>query len=231
MKTSLFAGAALAALLFGTNAFAASHNLKATLAGSGSGTGGAALTYDDTAKMLCGTITYSGLSGPLKLAHIHDQAGNISVTLTPATSPMPVMVNDITADQGTVILSGTGYINMHTDANPGGEIQGNIVDDPAGTDQCAAMMDGGTGTDGGSTSSSSSSSSGSTSSSSSGSSSSGGSSSGATTTRPDAGSTSSGSSDSGGCSIASPNALGNGAAIAFGVGLALAGLTRSRRKR
>lgn len=231
MKTSLVLGGALAVLLFGSNAFAAKHNLKATFtATAGSGTGSAVLTYDDAAGKLCGTVTYANLTGAVTAAHIHN-SGGVLVGLTAAASPMPVLVN-VSSSQGTEILGGGTYINLHTAANGGGEIKGDIVADPAGTDQCATSATDG-GTDSGTTSSSSSSSSGGSSTSSSGgSSSSSSSSSGATTTRPDSGTTSAAPAEDDGCSTTGGRgSSGNGLAIALGLGVALAGVARARKNR
>ncbi len=230
MKTSLALGSALAVLLLASNALAAKHNLKATFtATAGSGTGSAVLTYDDAAGKLCGTVTYAGLTGPVTAAHIHDAADGVLVSLTAAASPMPILV-DVSSSQGTEILGGGTYINLHTAANAGGEIKGDIVADPSGTDQCATSATDG-GTDGGSTSSSSSG--GSSTSSSGGSSSSSSSSSGATTVRADSGTTSAApAEDDGGCSTTgSSGSSGNGLAIALGLGVAAFGVARGRKNR
>lgn len=235
MKTSLLLGGVLSVALFASNALAAKTHYKATFVKqdgvTGTPTGTAALTYDDAAGKLCGTVTYAGLSGPVTGAHIHD-SGGIVVGLTAAASPMPIDVT-INGTQATTIAGGGTYINLHTTKYSGGEIKGDIVADPAGTDQCATGASD-AGTDGGSTSSSSSSSSssgGSTSSSSGGSSSS--SSSGATTVRADSGTESAApAEDDGGCSTTgSKGAPGNGLLIALGLGVAVAGVARARKNR
>ena len=86
-------------------------------------------------------VTYSGLSGAVNAAHIHTGAagvaGGVILPLTPGPSPM---VGTLTAANFTAsgpvttyaeavaaIRAGTTYFNLHTTANPGGEIRGQIV--------------------------------------------------------------------------------------------------------
>jgi hypothetical protein len=86
-------------------------------------------------------VTYSGLSGTVNAAHIHTGAmgtnGGVILPLTAGPSPM---VGTLTAANfsasGAVttfaqavaaIRAGTTYFNLHTTANPGGEIRGQIV--------------------------------------------------------------------------------------------------------
>jgi hypothetical protein len=86
-------------------------------------------------------VTYSGLSGTLNAAHIHTGAAgaNGGVILPLAAGPSP-MTGTLTAANfsasGSVttftqavaaIRAGTTYFNLHTAANPGGEIRGQIV--------------------------------------------------------------------------------------------------------
>ena len=86
-------------------------------------------------------VTYSGLSGPAVAAHIHTgaagQAGGIILPLTLTASPM---VGTLTAadfkasgpitsfaQAVAAIKGGQTYFNIHTAANGGGEIRGQIV--------------------------------------------------------------------------------------------------------
>lgn len=86
-------------------------------------------------------VTYSGLSGPAAAAHIHTGAAGVSggVILPLAVSASP-MVGTLTAADFTpsgaittfaeavaAIQAGNTYFNIHTAANPGGEIRGQIV--------------------------------------------------------------------------------------------------------
>ena len=89
-------------------------------------------------------ITYSGLSGTVNASHIHTGAagvaGPVILPITPGPSPMTgtltaanfVAAGGITsfAQAVAAIRAGTTYFNLHTTANPGGEIRGQIL--PAG---------------------------------------------------------------------------------------------------
>jgi len=85
-------------------------------------------------------VTYSGLSGPAVAAHIHigavGVAGGVILPLAVSASPM---VGTLTAanfmPSGSIttfaqaiaaIEAGNTYFNIHTAANPGGEIRGQI---------------------------------------------------------------------------------------------------------
>ena len=113
-------------------------NFTATLNGSNevpakttSGTGTAAGAFNNDTKMLRLTITYSGLSGPAVAAHIHKGAPGISgpvvfpfaSTTSPITFTSPVLDSSEVAD----LNEGNFYVNIHTSANPGGEIRGQLV--------------------------------------------------------------------------------------------------------
>lgn len=97
-------------------------------------------------------VTYSGLSGTVNAAHIHTGAagsnGGVILPLTPGPSPM---VGTLTAANFTAsgpvttfaqavaaIKAGTTYYNLHTAANPGGEIRGQIL--PAGNAHFADLQ-------------------------------------------------------------------------------------------
>jgi hypothetical protein len=98
-----------------------------------SGTGAATITVDTAAKTATWNVTYSGLSGPAGAAHIHGPAGsgaNAGVvmnlggggTASPITGSAP-----ITDAQIADLAAGKYYINVHTAANKGGEIRGQIT--------------------------------------------------------------------------------------------------------
>jgi hypothetical protein len=86
-------------------------------------------------------VDYSGLSGALAAAHIHTGVAGVNggVILPLASSASP-MVGTLTAADFTAsgsittfaeavaaIKAGATYINLHTAANPGGEIRGQVV--------------------------------------------------------------------------------------------------------
>lgn len=77
--------------------------------------------------------TYSGLTGPATMAHIHGPAAPGAnappiVTAPFATSPISG-VAILTADQVDDLMAGKLYFNVHTEANPTGEIRGQIKRD------------------------------------------------------------------------------------------------------
>lgn len=99
---------------------------------SSAGTGVAALSLEGTT--LNYYISFSGLSGPATLAHIHAPytplgSGGVMVGLSPPAAAQGVMNGTIalTADQVTNMVNGLCYLNIHTAQNPGGEIRGQIV--------------------------------------------------------------------------------------------------------
>lgn len=89
-------------------------------------------------------ITYNGLSGTVNASHIHTGAagsnGGVILPITPGPSPMSgtLTAANFTASGAVTtfeqavaaIRAGTTYFNLHTTANPGGEIRGQIL--PAG---------------------------------------------------------------------------------------------------
>jgi hypothetical protein len=100
-----------------------------------SGSGTADLTFDPTTRVLTWSITYSGLSGPATMAHIHGPApagknAGVEVWLSKrgseATSPITGKAT-LTAAQAKQLMGGDTYINVHTQAHPAGEIRGQIT--------------------------------------------------------------------------------------------------------
>jgi hypothetical protein len=138
MNKALFATLALgAAVAFAGPASA--EKLKAMLNGksevpatTSSGTGTADLDYDAASKKLSWKVSYSGLSGPATAAHFHgpaDTGKNAGVMV-----PIPGIANSpvegsatLTDAQASDLLAGKLYVNIHTAANPGGEIRGQVT--------------------------------------------------------------------------------------------------------
>ncbi|MSO65386.1 MAG: CHRD domain-containing protein [Alphaproteobacteria bacterium] len=113
-------------------------SLKATLsaaqevpATNSAGTGTATLTFDTVSRKLDYEVTYSGLSGPATGAHIHMPAAvgaNAGVAI-PFASPASPIKGSATLTEGQTddLLGGRSYVNVHTAANAGGEIRGQIT--------------------------------------------------------------------------------------------------------
>jgi CHRD domain len=128
------AGLALVALLAtGSIAAAETVQLKADLKGSNAAaTGNATVTYDTASKQVTWRITYSGLSGTPTAAHFHGPAqpgANAGVAVpipNPATSPIQGSAT-LTDAQAADLLAGRYYINIHTAANPPGEVRGQVT--------------------------------------------------------------------------------------------------------
>jgi hypothetical protein len=96
------------------------------------GTGTAAVTYDPASKKLSWTVNYSGLSGPATAAHFHGPAepgknAGVAVPIpNQATSPVTGSAT-LTDAQAADLTGGKYYVNIHTAANPGGEIRGQVT--------------------------------------------------------------------------------------------------------
>ena len=112
-------------------------NLKATMdaksevpPNSSPATGTLTATYDTSSKKLSWKGSYSGLSGPATAAHFHSgeagKNGPVAVPITPATSPFEGSAT-LTDAQANDLLAGKLYVNVHTEANKGGEIRGQVT--------------------------------------------------------------------------------------------------------
>ncbi len=133
-----FGSLATAALLaFASPSFADKVQFKADLKGASevppnqsAGTGTLNATYDTASKQLTWTGNYSGMSGPATAAHFHGPAeagknAGVAVPITPATSPMQGSAT-LTDAQAADLMAGRWYVNVHTDANKGGELRGQL---------------------------------------------------------------------------------------------------------
>jgi hypothetical protein len=136
-KTMLATLALGAAVTFAGPAFA--EKMKATLDGksevpptTSAGTGTADIDYDAATKKLSWKVTYSGLTGPATAAHFHGPAGpadkaGVAVPISnPGTSPVEGSAV-LTDAQAADLTAGKYYVNIHTAANPGGEIRGQVT--------------------------------------------------------------------------------------------------------
>jgi CHRD domain len=93
--------------------------------------GTAEATFDTDTKFLTYTITYSGLTGPAMGAHFHgpSEAGkNAGIVLPFKTVQSPIQgTATLTDTQAADLLAGKWYANIHTGANPGGELRGQMA--------------------------------------------------------------------------------------------------------
>jgi len=125
--TVVFAGPAFA------EKFKAALNGKSEVPPNASaGTGTADIDYDPATKKLSWKLTYSGLTGPVKAAHFHGPAeagknAGVVVAIPGATSGPADGSATLTDAQAADLEAGKLYVNVHTEANPGGEIRGQVT--------------------------------------------------------------------------------------------------------
>jgi hypothetical protein len=136
-KTRLAALALGAAVAFAGPAFA--DKMKATLSGADqvpanttAGKGTADIDFDPASKKLSWKVIYSGLSGPVTAAHFHGPAeagknAGVAVPIPNATSSPAEGSATLTDVQAADLVAGRYYVNIHTAANPGGEIRGQVT--------------------------------------------------------------------------------------------------------
>ncbi|HTV45822.1 MAG TPA: CHRD domain-containing protein [Stellaceae bacterium] len=134
--------AAFAVLMVSATGHAATRVFKATLNGSSevppttsTATGTATASLDTATRRLSWEVTYSGLTGPAKAAHIHGPAapGRNAPVAVPLTGSLASPIKGsavLTAAQVASLEAGDDYINIHTAKNPGGEIRGQLMPAP-----------------------------------------------------------------------------------------------------
>lgn len=132
MRHTLFAAVAVAGLMAASAAAAQMTHYSATLKGADGvkGTGEVQAMLDG--KTFSYSVTYKDLTGPAVAAHFH-------MLVAPNTSGPPVLPVVVTASpiKGTApplsdtqiadLNAGRWYFNVHTAANPGGEIRGTLT--------------------------------------------------------------------------------------------------------
>ena len=97
--------------------------------------GTADLSYDPATRMLTWSVAYNGLSGPATMAHIHGPAAEgknappvIWLSEKGAAVANPIAGSaTLTSEQAQQMMAGEWYINVHTQANPAGEIRGQVT--------------------------------------------------------------------------------------------------------
>lgn len=95
-------------------------------------TGTGTFKYDKSTYMLSGTVTFSGLTATA--SHIHKGAvgvsGQVVIPLDvtpPVTSPITLAPTLLDSIQRADLMNGLYYVNIHSEAFPGGEIRGQLV--------------------------------------------------------------------------------------------------------
>ena len=138
LRASLLATALT--LCLATAASAATLQFKASLDGKAevpptatSGYGDLLATLDTATKSLTYTLTFGGLSGPAGAAHFHGPAAaganaGVAVPIGAKGPASPVTgTATLTDAQMADLEAGKWYANVHTAANPGGEIRGQVL--------------------------------------------------------------------------------------------------------
>jgi hypothetical protein len=137
LKTKTLLATLALGIAFAGPAFA--EKMKATLDGktevppnTTAGTGTADIDYDAATKKLTWKLTYSGLTGPATAGHFHGPAepgknAGVAVAIPNATSSPAEGSATLTDAQAADLEAGKYYVNVHTAANPGGEIRGQVT--------------------------------------------------------------------------------------------------------
>jgi len=137
LRSTVAAIACAGVLTLATPSMAATMTFKAALSGKSevpanttAGTGEVTATYDTDTKKLTWKGSYSGLTGAATAAHFHGPAGEgknagVLVPISPATSPLEGSAT-LSDAQAKALMDGDMYVNVHTAANKGGEIRGQL---------------------------------------------------------------------------------------------------------
>jgi hypothetical protein len=138
LRSGLTALACAAVFAIATPSMAANVNLKADLKASSEvpptdskGSGSVTATYDTASKKLSWKGNVSGLSGPATAAHFHageaGKNGGVVVPIAGADKGSFEGSATLTDEQAADLMAGKWYVNVHTAANKGGEVRGQVT--------------------------------------------------------------------------------------------------------
>ena len=142
LRFCLGSAAGAAVLASAAPSYAATVTFKADLKASSevppnqsSGSGSVTALFDSASKQLTWEGSYSGLTGPVTAAHIHGPAepgknAGVVMWISEKGQPFPSPFKGsatLTDDQASDLTNGRYYVNIHTAANPGGELRGQLV--------------------------------------------------------------------------------------------------------
>jgi hypothetical protein len=99
---------------------------------TGTASGMLTATYDTATKKLTYNVTYKDLTGPATAAHFHGPAdaksnAGVAVGATGAEKSPIKGEATLTDAQAADLQAGRWYFNVHTAANKGGEIRGQVM--------------------------------------------------------------------------------------------------------
>ena len=95
--------------------------------------GQATIKIDTNAKTVAWLVTHTGLSGDAKAAHFHGPAAEgenagVVIDLVGGGTTSPIAGTAQLDDaQLADLMAGKWYVNIHTEANGGGEIRGQVL--------------------------------------------------------------------------------------------------------
>ena len=95
-------------------------------------TGTATYKYNKITHQLSGTATFSGMTATASHIHKGDStvSGPVVIPLDvtpPVTSPITLEPTTLDSTQRADLMNGLYYVNIHSEAYPGGEIRGQLV--------------------------------------------------------------------------------------------------------
>jgi CHRD domain len=97
------------------------------------GKGTLTATFNTDTNELKYHVEFSGLTGPVAAAHFHGPAAEgvnakpqVPIKTSPISSPLEGSAT-LTPEQAKDLIDGKWYFNLHTSANPGGEIRGQVL--------------------------------------------------------------------------------------------------------
>ncbi len=141
MKFATFLSIAVLAASAASPAFAEVVRLRADLsarnevpANASSGRGTMTASIDTDTRQLSWRLEWTGLSGPSTAMHFHGPAESganagvaVLIPSAPAESAIVGGQATLTEAQLADLMAGRWYVNIHTAANPGGEIRGQVT--------------------------------------------------------------------------------------------------------
>ena len=98
------------------------------------GTGKLTASFDPATSVLTYHVMYKDLTGPATGAHFHGPAPETGSAKPQVMVPKPIGnpidgTATLTPEQAKDLMAGMYYFNIHTAANPGGEIRGQVLQD------------------------------------------------------------------------------------------------------